>query len=241
MAELARAQVRTELALDRLAESQAKTERELREFKAEMAEFRHRSEAEMAEFKATMWEAIRGSSQRTTRFEMDPETDRNLDAEKAAREEEWRDVIERLGMMIDAVALPNVERIATEELGVNPLVDLARRYERRDPGGAWSEWDVVAAGRDAVVCCEVRSRLATADVSELVQKFASFKDVFSEYAALRLIKMVASWSVEQPVLEELTRHRIYAMGMSRDAARLLNRAAIEQASSPAAAALDEGR
>jgi len=46
MAELARAQVRTELALRQLAESQAKTEQELRDFKGEMADFKREAEAD---------------------------------------------------------------------------------------------------------------------------------------------------------------------------------------------------
>ena len=199
MAELARAQVRTDMALRHLAESQAKTEQELREFKAEMAESRRRSETGMAEFK------------------------REAEADRKRMDKAWGDLANRLGTILEDIAAPNVRRIAEEELGMRPLIELACGKERQRPDGQWSEWDVMAVGHEAVLCCEVRSKLTRSGTQELLEKFASFPGFFPEYAALRLIKMVASWSVQQPVLEELTRQRIYAAAISGLTMELLNR------------------
>ena len=147
---------------------------------------------------------------------------REAEADRKRMDKAWGDLANRLGTILEDVVAPNVQRIAEEDLHMAPLVGLVCRYRRQRPPGKWSEWDVLAVGHDAVLCCEVRSKLTLNDVPGLLEKFGRFATAFPEHASLRLIRLAASWAIEDPALEDLTRQRVYALAMSDDTMRLLD-------------------
>ena len=179
----------------------ARFEQEMRVFKDEMSEFKD----EMQAFKDEMR------------------------ASKRALDKKWGDLANKMGTIIEDILAPNLQRLAREHFGLDPILASMIRCTRRQPDRieVESEFDTLVVGRDAVILGEARSTPSLGAADDFAAKVATFFDFFPEYRGRRLIPVLGSWAIPDRVVERLTAHRIYAMRMGEDTMELVNAPALE--------------
>ena len=204
MAEVAHAQMRTEMSLLALS-------KEMREFKEEMRTFKD----EMREFKDEM----RGFKDEMRGFKEESERDRKR-MNKA-----WGDLANKLGTTVEDIVAPNIPRIARDELGMEPPVDLLVRGHRVSRTGKKreKEYDIVCAGSGKVIVVEVKSTPDKGQIPYFVASLDEFGDFYPEYGEYERIGFFASWSLPDSVCEALGEAGLYGLAMGDETMEIVAR------------------
>jgi hypothetical protein len=202
MAELAHAQMRTEIAT--------------RESRASIAA----SLAEIKEGARRMQESMDAETRRI-RESMDAETRRireSMDVETRRMKQAWGDLANKMGTVAEDVVAPNIPRLAVEEFGFSEVEDLQARARRTSRRGAKrrAEYDVVCAGPGKVVVVEVKSTPTLEKIREAPGRLAEFFDFFPEYEGRELIGVFASWAIDPALLPEISAAGLYGIAMGED-------------------------
>jgi hypothetical protein len=143
----------------------------------------------------------------------------------------WGDLANKMGTIIEDILAPNLRRLAREHFRFERIDDFMIRRSRRQSGQskAESEFDTLVVGPEAVILGEAKSRPSLEYVEAFAGKVSTFFEFFPEYEGKRLIPIFGSWSIPDPLVEELTARRIYAMRMGEETMELANAAALEAA------------
>jgi hypothetical protein len=168
-------------------------------------------------------ERNRAAEERMARFEAE------MRASKRELDKKWGDLANKLGTIIEDVVAPNLRRLAVEHFGFPVIEDFMVRRSRRRAGQE-TEFDALVVGPAAVILGEAKSSPSLKFTDDFAAKAASFFDWFPEYQGRRLIPILASWAIAEPVVERLTVLGIYAMQMGEDTMELTNAAALEKRS-----------
>jgi hypothetical protein len=154
--------------------------------------------------------------------------------ERAAKEHKeanrrWGDLANKLGTIIEDILAPNLRRLARDHFQFPTIDDFMIRRWRRRPGaaGVETEFDTLVVGPDAVILGEAKSTPTLKDVEDFAAKVAVFYEFFPEYQGRRLIPVLGSWGMADPIVDALTARRIYAMRMGEETMELANAAALE--------------
>jgi len=204
LAELALAQLRTEMALQSMARDTEAFKQEMREFKDEMREFKD----EMREFKDEMREfkdEMRGFKDET-----------RLDRKRMNKA--WGDLANKMGTVAEDIVAPNIPRLAREEFEVTGETDLVagptRVSRRGEPRRR--QYDVVCAGDRKVFVVEVKNTPDREKILEFVGKLKEFDDFFPEYEGWEKHGLFASWSLPEELLGFIADQRLYGLAMGEE-------------------------
>lgn len=174
----------------------------------------------------------RAAEERMARFEQEMrEFKDEMHASKRELDKKWGDLANKLGTIIEDILAPNLQRLAREHFGLDPIVAFMIRCTRRRPDrlDVETEFDALAVGLDTVILGEAKSTPSLAAADEFAAKVATFFDFFPEYRGRRLIPVLGSWAMPDRIVERLTALRIYAMRMGEDTMELANAKALEAA------------
>jgi hypothetical protein len=201
MAEVAHAQMRTEMSLLALSKEMREFKEEMREFKEEMREFKE----EMREFK----EEMREFKEEMREFKEESERDRKR-MNKA-----WGDLANKLGTTVEDIVAPNIPRIARQEFGMNHQTDMIIRAQRVNRRGESRrrEYDIICADTSKVLIVEVKSTPSREQIAEFFASLEDFSDFYPEYEDRQLIGIFASWSLPEPVRDAIRRVGLYGLAM----------------------------
>lgn len=183
---------------NKLYNSQMRTEAELRALKGEMKEFKD----EMRDFKDEMRQQNR------------------------ERNRQWGEMANKLGTIVEDLVYPSLSRIVDEQLG-EPVLDLMIRRKRRLDDGRRQEFDAVAVTAKLVCLNSTKSTLRGADVDRFIPEIAAFREFFPEYAALPLIGVLASLSVEESVLNYAEKQGFIVIAVGDELMEVKNHAGFE--------------
>jgi hypothetical protein len=139
----------------------------------------------------------------------------------------WGDLANKMGTIVEDILAPNLRRLAREHFGFESIQDFSVRRTRKIDGRE-SEFDTIVVGPAAVILGEAKSTPSREYVEQFAGKVKSFFDFFPELSSRRLIAVFGSWSIPDPLVAELTRHRIYAMRVGEDTMELANAAELER-------------
>ncbi|MEQ8189553.1 MAG: hypothetical protein ABRQ39_16405 [Candidatus Eremiobacterota bacterium] len=137
----------------------------------------------------------------------------------------WEDVIKKLGTLVEDMVIPNIEfiaekyfmlknvRIYTRTKIYNPVNDAEQR-----------EFDVIAVYSDRIILVEAKSNPRPDEARDFIDliKSKEFFKYFPEYTGRELIPVFASFHIPGNVLKQLTKHKIFAMGIKEDTMDILN-------------------
>jgi len=211
MAEVAHAQMRTEMSLLALSKEMTEFKNEMTEFKNEMTGFKDEMtgfKAEMAEFKDWVKDGIEESRQDRKRMN------------KA-----WGDLANKMGTTVEDVVAPNIPRFARDEFGMGERTDLlirARRISRRGEQRE-REYDVICAGSNKVIIVEVKSTPAKVHIPEFLDSLQDFADFYPEYADFERIYIFASWSLPNPIRKVAAEAGLYGIAMGDETMEIVAR------------------
>lgn len=201
MAELAHAQMRTEIALkgyfDRMDRDSAEMKEDTAKMKEDTAKFKERSRQ--------LQEAMD-----RTNAEMKEDTQRMRKA--------WGDLANKMGTIAEDVVAPNIPRLAVEAFGMNEVLDMMPRARRTSRRGARRsrEYDIVCAGPGKVIVVEVKATPTLEKIREVPARLEEFFDFFPEYEGRELIGVFASWSIDEQLLPAISAAGLYGIAMGDD-------------------------
>lgn len=201
MAELARAQVQTEIALKT---SGARMDAHI----AEMQGDSRRMKEDTRRMKESM-EANIGK----------------MEAETRKMKQTWGDLANKMGTVAEDVVAPNIPRLAVEELGFAEVEDLMVRVRRASRRGEKRrrEWDVICSGPDKVMVVEVKSTPSTEKIREVPERLAEFFDFFPEYEGRELMGALASWAIDPDLRPAISETGLYGIAMGEDTMEIVAR------------------
>ena len=204
MAEVAHAQMRTEMSLLALSNDTREFKGEMSAFKDEMSAFKD----EMSAFKDEMRE-----------FKRESERDRKR-MNKARG-----DLANKLGTTVEDVVAPNLPRIAREEFGMGERTDLLVRAHRINRRGKKREreYDIVCAGAKKVLVVEVKSSPAKEQIPDFLASLEDFADFYPEYGDWERIGIFASWSLPAPVRKAVQKAGLYGLAMGDETMEIVAR------------------
>ncbi|MCZ7636027.1 MAG: DUF1003 domain-containing protein [Verrucomicrobia bacterium] len=209
---------------------------------AVFASFMERTEEALADIRASTAE-IRASNLRTDalllEMQRQAEKDRqraDLDRQQAEKdrqqaEKDRKDFNKRLaelsdsmGTLIEDMVAPNARRIASEIFPADPVVRVTQRFRQVHPAdrGRMLEIDLLAAGLKHLMVVEAKRRLDPEKIREFVEKVGTLPEFLPEYAAHKLIPVVASVNIDPSVITFLNRHRVYGVAMGDETMQLVN-------------------
>jgi hypothetical protein len=178
--------------------------------------------AEMAVLNQKADERNQAAEDRMTRFEAE------MRASKRDMDKKWGDLANKLGTILEDIVAPNLRRLAIEHFQFPEIEDFMIRRTRRHAGKE-TEFDAIVVGPAAVILGEAKSKPSLQCADDFALKAATFFDHFPEYHGRRLIRVLGSWAIPEPVIARLTALRIYALGMGEETMELVNAGALEGA------------
>ncbi len=225
MAEVAHAQMRTEMSLLALSKEMREFKEEMREFKDEMREFKEQMREfkdEMREFKEQMREfkdEMREFKDEMREFKEESERDRKR-MNKA-----WGDLANKMGTTVEDIVAPNIPRIARDEFGMGERTDLLVRAHRVNRLGKKreTEYDIVCAGGGKVLVVEVKSSPAIEQIPGFLASLKELADFYPEYGECELIGIFASWSLPGPIQKALGQAGLYGLAMGDETMEIVSR------------------
>jgi hypothetical protein len=187
MAELAHAQMRTEISLKRYTDTMKQDTAQMKQDTAQM-------KRDTARMKQSMDEETR----KVKKIWGDLANKMGTVAEDVVAPNIPRLAVEEFGLTEVEDMLLRTRRTS-------------RRGEKRQ-----REYDLVCAGPDKVIVVEVKSTLTLDKIQAVPARLREFFDFFPEYADRELIGVVASWSIEEKLLLPISKAGLYGIAMGDD-------------------------
>jgi len=142
---------------------------------------------------------------------------------KSEMARKWRELANRLGTLAEDIVAPNLVPAARKYFNCQgePLDFMPRRVKAhsKEPGRS-REFDAVF--EDTVILSETKSTPRSEYVQDFSGVIKEFFDYFPEYAGKRLIPIFASLNVEENILKQATKNKIYVMALKGDTMEILN-------------------
>lgn len=130
-----------------------------------------------------------------------------------------RGIIDSLGLFAEQVAEPAVLNLFHKR-GIVLTGDYHRLWQKRN--GDTMEIDLLLEGREAVVAIEVRRRLETEDVKELLNELPYFFLYFPSFRERTLYGAVAGMSIEENVVRYASRQGLFVLAPSGENVQIMN-------------------
>ena len=225
IAELAHAQLRTEMSLRELSHEMKEFKEEMKDFKNEMKDFKNEMKDfkdEMKDFKDEM-SGFKGEmlsfKDEMRAFKTEAERDRR------AMNKAWGDLANKLGTIVEDIVAPNVRRLAVEEFGFARVEDFVLRPERVSRRGAAreAEFDVVCAGADRVIVAESKSSPSIEHIEKFAARIGEFFDFFPEYDGREMFAVFSSWSLAPRLCERISELGLYGIAMGDETMHIVAR------------------
>ncbi len=139
---------------------------------------------------------------------------------------ELGELSKKMGTMVEDMVAPNIRFIGEKYFSCKKS-DCERftvRVYQRHPEdkSRLEEFDVIAVYPDKIILNETKSKPRTEHPQEFLEKIGKFFEYFPEYKDKKIIPVYASLDIPEHILLDLTKKKIYAMGLKEDTMDLLN-------------------
>jgi septal ring factor EnvC (AmiA/AmiB activator) len=199
---------------------------EMSDFKDEMSDFKEEMSAfkdEMSDFKDEMREFK--DEMRVFKDEV------RADQEAARREQKemnlkWGNIANKLGTMVEDLVYPSFARIVREGFDQEAR-DIIVRFKRRLSDGRVEEIDALAVTDELIVVNSTKATLRSKDVDDFIEQIGRFREFFPEYAALPVVGLLASLSVDDSVLRYAERNGFLVAAVGEQLMELKNHPGFE--------------
>ncbi len=147
-----------------------------------------------------------------------------MKADRKRMNEQWGELVNKWGTLVEDMVAPNIPRIARENFGFSDIEFFAVRIKVRNKKDRSKrrEFDVIAVGDNQVIINEAKSSPRIDYINEFIAVLSQIEDYFPEYAGKTIIPIFASLHIGEDVVTYLTRQRNYAMAMGDETMELKN-------------------
>jgi hypothetical protein len=144
---------------------------------------------------------------------------------KSEMAQKWGELANRLGTLAEDIVAPNLVPAARKYFGCQgePLDFMPRRVKAHSKEkGRSREFDAIAVFEDTVLLSETKSTPRSEYVKDFSQVIQEFYDYFPEFAGKRLIPIFASLNIEENIIKQATKNKIFVMALKGDTMEILN-------------------
>ena len=137
----------------------------------------------------------------------------------------WGELANRLGTLAEDIVAPNLVPVARKYFNCQgePLDFMSRRIRAHSKeAGRSREFDAIAVFADTVILSETKSTPRSEYVKDFVQMISEFFDYFPEHAGKKLVPIFASLNMEENIIKQATKNKIYVMALKGDTMEILN-------------------
>jgi hypothetical protein len=197
--EIAHAQRRNEIFLERFSH-------EMNEFKSEMREFKEEGRRFREEMRRTTEEMRRGTA------EMRQEMNRK-----------WGDLANKMGTVVEDIIMPGFPGILRHYFDTEAEAMMIRVRKRHPQDSSRRrEFDLIAYDRTRLFLNETKSNPKREYVEEFCANHTEVFEYFPEYADKELVPIFSSLQIPEEHVEYLSEHGCYAMTMGEEHPAILN-------------------
>jgi len=216
MAELARAQVQTDIALKTAGVHISEMKEDTRRMKESLDKQDCRVKEDTRRMKEDTRRMQESLDKQACRMEEDTRRMKeSLDNEARRMNKAWGDLANKMGTVAEDVVAPNIPRLAVEEFGFEEVEDLMVRVRRASRRGEKRrrEWDIICSGPGKVIVVEVKSTPTVDKIREVPDRLAEFFDFFPEYEGRERIGIIASWAIDPVLHPAISETGLYGIAM----------------------------
>jgi hypothetical protein len=144
---------------------------------------------------------------------------------KSEMARKWGELANRLGTLAEDIVAPNLVPVARKYFNCQgePLDFMPRRVKAHSKeAGRSREFDAIAVFEDTVILSETKSTPRLEYVNDFSQVIQEFFDYFPELAGKRLIPIFASLNIEENIIKQATKNKIFVMALKGDTMEILN-------------------
>ncbi len=148
---------------------------------------------------------------------------REMRASKKENDRRWGDLVNKLGTLVEDIVAPSLPRIIRDDFGFAEIDDftVSRRIRNKQLGTV-AEFDCLVVAGDTVFINETKSKPKKEHIDEFLSKLESLFDYLPEYIGKIIVPFFSSLFLREDIVQYLTRHSIYALGMGEDVMEVLN-------------------
>ncbi|MGB3852041.1 MAG: hypothetical protein WA958_18875 [Tunicatimonas sp.] len=142
----------------------------------------------------------------------------------------WGELANRLGTIAEDIAAPNVRTLATTLFGCTDIDGYSVRVMRRNRKDRkrLTEFDVLITCGNYLFINETKSNPKAEYVSEFAEKLKDVFDFLPEHQGKTVVPIFSSLHLPEPIVQLLTKQKIYAMALGGETMELLNYDAVKQ-------------
>lgn len=216
--------VQTTKSIKRLEESDQVLKEEMTSFRNELRQDQLKRDADAEAFRENLRQDQLIRDADTKAFREDMERDRKR------MNKQWGDLANRLGTIAEDIAAPNVRTIANTLFGCTSIDTYAIRTMRRSRKDRkkLTEFDVVVTCGDYLFINETKTTPLSEYVLDFAKKLKNVFDFFPEYEGKTVVPIFSNLRLPEPIVQLLTKHKIYAMALGGETMELLNYEAVRQ-------------
>ncbi len=212
MADLIRAQVRTDEQLRRTDEQLQRTDAQLQRTDAQIA----RTSREMAEFKDEMVEF----REDMTKFREES----RRESREASRK--WGELSNKMGTMVEDLVAPSIERILRETVncpeGEIKFSGIRVKGRSTLDSSRSREFDAMAVCGNYVLVNETKSTLTAESIQKFIEVLPTVAEYFPQYADHQIIGAISSLYVREDVVRYGERQGLLVLGFGNWTMNILN-------------------
>ncbi len=170
---------------------------------------------------------------RQDQFKRDADTKafrEDMERDRKRMNKQWGELANRLGTIAEDIAAPNVRTVATTLFGCATIDTYTVRTERRSRKDRRkiTEFDVVVACDDYLFINETKATPQREYVLDFAKKLKSVFDFLPEHEGKTIVPVFSSLHLPEPIVQLLTKHKIYAMALGGETMELLNYEAVRE-------------
>ena len=151
-------------------------------------------------------------------FKDDTESDRRR------MNKQWGELANKMGTIVEDIVAPNIPRIAEEYFHINTIDFFAVRIKKRHAidKSLLREFDVIAVSEKYFLLDETKSTPKIDYINDFIETLPHVMEYFPEYNDRILLPIFSSLYLPPQIVEYLSAHKIYALGMSDETMDILN-------------------
>lgn len=136
----------------------------------------------------------------------------------------WGELANRMGTVIEDIVAPNIKMVAVNYFNLEIEHFMIRSFKKLPDKSKGREFDVIIVGGDKVLLNSTKTTASKQYIDEFANflRTNQFFDYFPELKSRKLIPIFSSLSMNQDLVEYLTKLEIYALVMKGDTMELLN-------------------
>ncbi|QTA80235.1 Uncharacterized protein dnl_25310 [Desulfonema limicola] len=144
--------------------------------------------------------------------------------ERESMNKKWGDLANKMGTLVEDIAIPNIPVIAAKYFNIEDFDVLAPRIKKKSSkdNSRIKEFDVIAVSRDYIIINETKSKFRMSEITAFQETIKELFDFFPEYASKKIIPVFCTLYISPHDADYLSKNKIFAMCIKGEIMDIVN-------------------